>query len=395
MQKFLRLLLLLGCLASPLLAQRDLGDVNVNADSKTIAVRVSASTPELNALVHLAFKSHGRYRLPASGPYSYEMTFTAVGPQQVRVEVTKGSARTPVVTETVNGSSARNALLRAADLAVEKTNGLGLKGFFTARLAFISERTGKPEVYTSDLFCGEVKQITRDNVPALMPRWSPDGAKIVYTSYKSGFPDIYLIDLAQPRRDIFVNYKGTNQGARFSPTGRQVAMVLSGTGNSEIWVTDAQGHNPMRKTTSDTVKSSPCFSPDGSRLVFASQPGPQLWVMSVNGGDARRVTTGISGYCAEPDWSRANPNKIAFTMLEGRRYQIAVLDLASGKSTKVSNATFDGVEPSWLADGRHLVYTARDQRTSYLCILDTETGASTSVSQSLGSNSLQASVWTP
>lgn len=395
MQKFLRLFLLLGCLASPLLAQRNIGDVNVNADSKTIPVRVSASTPELNALVHLAFKSHGRYRLPASGPFAYEMTFTAVGAQQVRVEVTKGSARTPVAAETVSGSSARNALLRAADLAVEKTNGLGLKGFFTARLAFISERTGKPEIYTSDLFCGEVQQVTRDNTPALMPRWSPDGAKIVYTSYKSGFPDIYLINLAPPRRDTFISVKGTNQGARFSPNGRQVAMVLSGTGNSEVWLSDAQGHNLVRRTTSDTVKSSPCFSPDGSRLVFASQPGPQLFVMSVNGGEMRRVTTGISGYCAEPDWCRADPNKIAFTMLEGKRYQIAVLDLASGKSAKVSNASFDGVEPSWLGDGRHLIYTARDQRTSYLCILDTETGASTSVSQSLGASALQASVWTP
>ena len=119
MQKFLRLFLLFGCLAAPLLAQRNLGDINVNADSKTIAVRVAANTPELNALVHLAFKAHGRYRLPASGPYAYEMMFTAVGAQQVRVEVTKGSARTPVVTETVSGSSARNALLRAP-LAVQQ-----------------------------------------------------------------------------------------------------------------------------------------------------------------------------------------------------------------------------------------------------------------------------------
>ncbi len=395
MQKFLRLLLLLGCLVSPLLAEVNIGQVNVNADSKTIPVRVKGSTPELDALAHLAFKSHGRYRLPASGPYAYEMTFTAVGAQQVRVEVTKVSTHTSVVSETVSGSSARNALLRAADVAVEKTNGLGLKGFFTARLAFISERTGKPEVYTSDLFCGEIQQITHDNAPALMPRWSPDGSKIVYTSYKSGFPDIYLINLAPPRRDTFVSYKGTNQGARFSPNGQRVAMVLSGTGNSEIYTSDARGQNPMRLTKSDTVKSSPCFSPDGSRLVFASQPGPQLFVMSVNGGDMRRVTNGISGYCAEPDWSRANPNKIAFTMLEGRRYQIAVLDLPSGKSDKVSNASFDGVEPSWLPDGRHLIYTARDQRTSYLCILDTETGASTSVSQGFGSSALQASVWTP
>ena len=44
---------------------------------------------------------------------------------------------------------------------------------------------------------------------------------------------------------------------------------------------------------------------------------------------------------------------------------------------QVSKAPFDAIEPSWLADGRHLVYTARDRTSSVLAILDTETGRST------------------
>ncbi len=64
----------------------------------------------------------------------------------------------------MNGTSARNALLRAADVAVKASS--GLNGFFASRLAFISERTGHPEVYTGDLFSGEVKQITNDRAQA-------------------------------------------------------------------------------------------------------------------------------------------------------------------------------------------------------------------------------------
>jgi len=59
-----------------------------------------------------------------------------------------------------------------------------------------------------------------------------------------------------------------------------------------------------------------------------------------------------------------------------------------------SKASFDGVEPSWLADGRHLVYTARDRVSSVLCVLDTETGASTRLGTP-DSAALQACVWTP
>src|SRR5204863_7528466 len=113
------------------------------------------------------------------------------------------------------GSTLRNALLRAADFAVEKTNGIGLRGFFTGRLAFISQRSGKSEICISDLFLGEAKQLTHDRALALSPRWSPDGARIIFTSYfKTGAPDIFLWDLASNRRDTYLSLRGTNMGAR-------------------------------------------------------------------------------------------------------------------------------------------------------------------------------------
>jgi TolB protein len=216
----------------------------------------------------------------------------------------------------------------------------------------------------------------------------------LYTSfYRSGFPDIFLIDLNTYQRTTFVSFKGTNSGAQFSPSGGQVAMILSGEGTPEIYISNAQGRQVSRKTRSDAVKSSPCFSPDGSRLVFAMEPGPQLYVMSASGGAMTRVTSGVSGYCAEPDWSRADPNKIAFTAKQGSRFQIAVLDLSKRSSEIVGKATFDGVEPSWLADGRHLVYTARDRSTNVLCILDTETGKSTSITPKSFGSAMKASVF--
>ncbi|MBC7366819.1 MAG: PD40 domain-containing protein [Undibacterium sp.] len=396
MKKILRLAMLLLTLTEvPLQAQRDIGSVEVLAENKTVPVRVSANTPELNALALQAFGSHGRYRLVATG-FAFDIKFSAVTPTQVRVDITKSPSGTAVATEVVTGATARNALLRAADVAVVKTNGLGLRGFFASKLAFINERTGKKEIYTGDLLFGEVKQITRDNSIILSPRWAPDGSRLLYTSfYKSGFPDIFTIDLGSYQRSTFVSFKGTNSGARFSPNGSQVAMILSGEGTPEIYVSNAQGRGVARKTRSDTVKSSPCFSPDGTRLVYAGEPGPQLYTMPVNGGSPTRLTSGISSYCAEPDWSKTNPNKIAFTIRVGRNFQIAVYDFTKRASEQVSKAKFDGVEPNWLPDGRHVVYTARDSATSRVCILDTETGKSTPISPASFGSTLQANVWAP
>lgn len=392
MQKILRLFLLLAIAAAPAIA-RNLGEVVVTVENNTIPIRVSANTPELNDLALRAFNVHGRYRLTASN-YGYDIKFSLVTGTQVRVDITKGTRGAPFSSDVVSGRDASDALLRAADVAVVKTNGLGLKGFFTAKLAFIGGGGSRREVYTSDLFFRHVTQITHDNNLALFPRWSPDGGRLLYTSfYKSGFPDIFQIDLNTYQRTTFVSFKGTNGGARYSPNGGQVAMVLSGEGNPEIYISNAQGRQVSRKTRSDAGKASPCFSPDGSRLVFAMEPGPQLYVMSTAGGTPSRLFSGFRE-AAEPDWSRTSPNKIVCTVRSGS-YQIAVYDFSTGHAEIVSKAPFDGIEASWLADGRHVVYTARDRSTSVLCILDTETGKSTPISPRSFGPALQANVWTP
>jgi TolB protein len=393
MPRLLRFLLLASSIAAPALAQRDIGTVDVAADNRMLPVRVSGTTPELNGLAFQAFSSSGRYHVVPSG-YLYDIRFSPAGAAQVRVDISRGYGGAVVASEVASGATQRAALLAAADVAVAKTNGLGLRGYFTSRLVFIGERTGHKEVYTSDLFFGDVRQITHDRAIALTPRWSPDGGRIIYTSYfKMGFPDIFEIDLNSFQRTTFASFRGTNSGAHFSPDGGQVAMVLSGEGESEIYVSNAYGRGVSRRTRSDMVKASPCWSPDGSRLVFAMEPGPQLYVMSASGGSAQRITYDVSRYCAEPDWSRAAPNKIAFTMAVGRNYQIGVVDLSTRHSEQVSKAAFDGVEPSWLPDGRHLVYSARSASTSRICILDTVTNKSTPISPTAFGPALQASVW--
>ncbi|MBP7482151.1 MAG: PD40 domain-containing protein, partial [Lacunisphaera sp.] len=287
-----------------------------------------------------------------------------------------------------SGTSLRNALLRAADVAVTKTS--GLRGFFAGRLAFVGEATGKTEIYTSDLFFGEAQRWTSDGKQILSPRWVPGGSKIVFTSYRTSFPDIYVLELNNRRISLLASFKGTNSGGSFSPDGSRVAMVLSGEGNPEVYVGNAQGRQIRRLTNTPAVEASPTWSPDGSRILFVSDSagGPQLYVMSANGGTPTRLATNISGYCAEPDWSDANPNKIVFTAKMGGGYQTGVFDLAARASKIVTKAPTDAIEPVWMGDGRHIMCTYRAANTRSLWLVDTESGKATRLSPtSLGNAS--------
>lgn len=399
---------LVRCLRAPLLvalawsvspsflpAQNNLGTVDIVTDLKTTSVLVTGATPELNSLANQAFAAHGAFRRQAQNA-AFRISFAPAGAaNQVQVSVTRASGAA-VLNQTVTGETPRHALLRAADLAVRATT--NQPGFFASKLAFIGERSGKPEVHTSDLFLGEARPITSDRALAMTPRWSPDGSKLIYTSYfRTGFPDIFILDLNSLQRTNFVGFKGTNSGGRYSPDGRTVAMVLSGEGNPEIYVSTAQGRNISRKTRTSAVEASPVFSPDGTQLLFTSDAagGPQLYVMPVAGGQARRLPTRISGYCAEPDWSRAKPNLIAFTTRIGRGFQIAVHDLSTQTARQVSKQAADAIEPSWLADGRHLVFTSRSAGQSTLWLLDTESGKATQLSSPSAGKLSQASVLDP
>ncbi len=376
MRNAFRLLLCLA-LVVPAFAQLDIGTVDVKATGDAIPVTVTAGSPDLQNLALTAFNAHGRFRPVASGG-SYAINFAPLGPTQVSVAITRNGA--PVFSQTATGTNQRNALLRAADAAVTKIT--GLRGWFAGKLAFIGDRTGKSEVYTSDLFFGDLFKWTSDGKQVLSPRWSPDGRQVVYTSYRTSFPDIYVVDFVNRRVSLLASFKGTNSGGRFSPDGTRLAMVLSGEGNPEVYVGNAQGRGLKRLTTNQSVEASPTFSPDGSRLLFVSDAagGPQLYTMPATGGAMSRLPTNISKYCAEPDWSAADPSKIVFTAGVGRGYQIAVFDLKSGTSKIVSKAPTDAIEPVWLADGRHVLCTFRAANTRSLYIVDTESGKATRLS---------------
>jgi TolB protein len=302
---------------------------------------------------------------------SYTISGTAAGGTlQGKVADQRGS----VVLQKSYSGDTRSATHQFADDIVETLT--GHKGIASSKIAFVSNRSGKKEIYTADYDGANVKQLTHDNNISVAPAISLDARKLAYTGYASGYADIYLVDLGSGARNRIVKFPGTNSGASFSPDGGKIACTLSKDGNPELYVLSAGGGGAHRLTRTRGVESSPTWSPNGSEIVYSSDErgGPQLYRIGAGGGSGELISTGY-GYCTEPSWS-ADGKKLAFTVRQGG-FQIAVKDLQGGGTNIVAQT---GQDPAWGADSRHLIFS----NGSSIVLLDTQNGRQTPVISGLG-----------
>lgn len=374
-KKVTLLLVFWGCWQLSLMSQQDDFTITKASEERIYRISLAASNARDTALLRKCFDAHGAYREVGTDASEFHLEVNRTSPQEVWCIIRSGRPQKVLKRYGATGSNSRDSLFRAVDNFVQLTS--GLRGFFASKLLFIGHRGGEAqEVYSSDLFFGEVKQRTSDKSQAVSPRWHPNGRHIIYTSYyRSGFPDIFIIDSSTSKRVPFATYKGTNSGARYSPDGSFVAMALSATDNVELYLAKTQGKGLKRITRNDSIESSPTWKRDGSELVFTSDAlgRPQLFRMSSSGGNMTRIMTNISRYCAEPDWNHVDPNKIVFTAGFREGFQIVLWDYRKNRSEILTRGRRDSIEAVWLRDGRHVVFTRRTGGRKQLMILDSIT----------------------
>jgi TolB protein len=187
---------------------------------------------------------------------------------------------------------------------------------------------------------------------------------VLYTSYESGFPRIYVLDIGSVQRRVLESAEGTMSFApRFAPNGQTVVYSLTQGGNTDIYSMDITTGQSLRLTNTPAIETAPSYSPDGTRIVFESDRSgtQQLYVMPVTGGEAQRISFGEGRY-GTPVWSPRG-DLVAFTKQNKGRFHIGVMRL-DGSQERLLTASFLDEGPTWAPNGRVIMFARETQGAS-------------------------------
>ncbi|SEO61679.1 TolB protein [Salinihabitans flavidus] len=252
---------------------------------------------------------------------------------------------------------------KVADTVYSRITGEG--GYFDSRVVFVSETGPKDDrrkrLAIMDYDGANLQYLTDSSSIVLAPRFSPTGDRVLYTSYETGFPRIFLLDVGSVTRRALEDQPGTMSFApRFSPDGRDVVFSIEQGGNTDIWRLNIESGERQQLTYAPSIETAPSFSPDGNRIVFESDRSgtQQLYIMPANGGEAERISFGQGRY-GTPVWSPRG-DLIAFTKQNKGRFHIGVMR-TDGSEERLLTASFLDEGPTWAPNGRVIMFTRETQ----------------------------------
>jgi Tol biopolymer transport system component len=129
----------------------------------------------------------------------------------------------------------------------------------------VSNRNFAPGIYTMSADGSKQKKSNRGSgVAFASPGWSPDGARITFTSDQEGGNDVYVIRAnGSGQKRLTVNGVPTDSGPVFSPDGTKIAFQTNRDGNFEIYAMDRDGAAQTNLTDDPAGDFTPDWQPLG------------------------------------------------------------------------------------------------------------------------------------
>jgi dipeptidyl aminopeptidase/acylaminoacyl peptidase len=271
------------------------------------------------------------------------------------------------------------------------------------------------------------RPLTTGTQSSSSPRWSPDGRTLAFISSRPSGDNAPASQqgLSQSNSQTQPNTQGATQSAQPSPqasstpapssspaqigtattpgvSSAQQTAAADTTPRAQVWALSLEGGEARRVTNLKNGVGNFDWSPDGSRLVVMTRTGPSdakapssdvrhykhtsykfndtgwfddkrshVWVVDVQSGAARQITSGDEWNDTDPQWS-PDSTRIAFVsdrtghaFDESRNTDVWIVPAEGGALTKISDHDEEDSSPRWSPDGKSIAFTGRLHQTDH------------------------------
>lgn len=246
-------------------------------------------------------------------------------------------------------------------------------------LAF-NDKTAPEEAYSIHLLSPTTLETRRITTPPSDtwgdhdPAFSPDGKRLSFTrSVSEGMQDIYTLPLDGGTERRLTTDSRNIFGHTWTPDGKRLVFASNRTGPTGLWQMDVLGGTPSWVGLGDGQALFPEFSRQRQRLAYVQQTGEtNIWRVQVGDDSSAAPLVASTRWDLHPQFS-PDGSRIAFTSNRSGTYEIWRSDHDGSNAVRLTS--FGGPftsTPRWSPDGNYLVFTARPNGQADLYTIDAD-----------------------
>ncbi|HEX8423459.1 MAG TPA: tetratricopeptide repeat protein, partial [Pyrinomonadaceae bacterium] len=163
----------------------------------------------------------------------------------------------------------------------------------------------------------------------------------------------------------------------YSPDGSRIAFASNRDGATEIYTMRADGSDVRRLTYNTTEDDCPSWSHDGTKIAFQSRRDGQMeiYVMEADGSNQRNLSNNPGGEDTRPAWSPAS-TRIAYgsnTLAAPQNFELYTMRADGSDKIKLTDDPRFDSDATWSPDGQKLAFTsARDGKSYEIFVMNAD-----------------------
>jgi Tol biopolymer transport system component len=232
-----------------------------------------------------------------------------------------------------------------------------------------------------DIASGTISKLTNFEETQLVDRGfnvSPDETRLVYADYKNEQSDLFISELDGSNPVQLTNDSARDSGPVWFPDGKHVVYNSDRNGVSQIVMASANGVEPVQLTLGDNDTALADVSSDGGKILYTTaKDDSDIWAIHLNGGSEFQLTADIGAEF----WPAISPRGDAVVYQASKRMSVGarlrestIFAQPIAPDAKPKELSPKGFSPIWSPDGNSIAFFTPERDSNSIWVMSTAGG---------------------